>query len=517
MTDEHAETESGAANEAAERTPEPPPDQDGPPPGVHTMATLRWLLVAAMAVAAVLSVAYSAGVMKPGGASAEGSVYYCPMHPQVVQDQPGECPICSMSLVLKKGSSDEAKTTVEKPAASHEGHRHNPTDPYYCPMHPDETGMSANERCPLCKMKLELKPKSQADASPAVAPTTSTIPSLVPGLAPVQLSMDRVQLIGIRTAKATREPLVSELQAAAVVAPDESKFARVHTRFSGWVEQLAVTTTGQKVRRGQVMANIYNLELLPAQQEFLAALKWNAAASAASPSSAQATVGSLADDARKRLELLGMSKQEIDRIAQTGAPSRTVAITAPINGYIVRKDVAQGTYVQPGTPLFEIADLSKVWVLADVYERDIGRVSLGQAASVRVEAYPEQPFVGKVGFIFPAVDPNTRTLRVRIELANKDLKLRPGMYGNVTLEVGKAEGVVVPVEALVDTGEYQYVFLAKEGGRFEPRRVRAGARTQGKIQIVEGVQEGDLVVTTANFLVDSESRLRAAIEGSPSR
>jgi Cu(I)/Ag(I) efflux system membrane fusion protein len=490
--------------------------QDGPPPGVHAMAVVRWLLVAATAVAAVLSVAYSAGVMKPGGASAEGSVYYCPMHPQVVQDQPGECPICSMSLVLKKGSSDQAKTTDEEPAASHEGHRHNPEDPYHCPMHPEETGTSTNDRCPLCKMKLEPKPKPQAGASPASAPKPSTIPSHVPGLVPVQLSMDRVQLIGIRTAKATREPLVSELQAAAVVAADEAKFARVHARFSGWVEQLAVTTTGQKVRRGQVMANIYNLELLPAQQEFLAARKWNAGASAPSTeSSAQSAIGSLADDARKRLELLGMSKQEIDRIAETGTPTRTVAITAPISGYIVRKDVAQGTYVQPGTPLFEIADLSTVWVLADVYERDIGRVSVGQAARVRVEAYPEQPFVGQVGFIFPAVDPNTRTLRVRVVLDNKELKLRPGMYGNVTLEVGKADGVVVPVEALVDTGDYQYVFLAKEGGRFEPRRVRAGARANGKIQIVQGVQEGDLVVTTANFLIDSESRLRAAIEGTP--
>ena len=172
--------------------------------------------------------------------------------------------------------------------------------------------------------------------------------------------------------------------------------------------------------------------------------------------------------------------------------------------------------MQPGSELFEIADLSKVWVLADIYESEIGRISVGQVATVVVSAFPKAPLTGKIGFIYPTLDPGTRTLRVRIELDNKDLKLRPGMFGEVVLQLAAASGVVVPVEALVDTGEYQYVFLAKEGGRFEPRRVQAGARSGDNVEILTGVSAGETVVTTANFLIDSESRLRAAIH-SPSQ
>jgi Cu(I)/Ag(I) efflux system membrane fusion protein len=223
----------------------------------------------------------------------------------------------------------------------------------------------------------------------------------------------------------------------------------------------------------------------------------------------------LEQDARARLELLGMSRYEIDRIAQTGKPSRTLGVSAPIGGYVVKKNVVQGTYVQPGTVLFEIADLSKVWVLADVYEYEIGRVTLGQAADVVVSAYPDDRFSGKVGFIYPTVDTTTRTLRIRLEFENKELKLRPGMYGDVMIQLGAAEGLTVPAEALVDTGEHQYVFLAKPGGRYEPRRVRAGARSGDKVRILEGLAAGEVVVTTANFLLDSESRLRAVIEGAP--
>jgi membrane fusion protein, copper/silver efflux system len=483
----------------------------GPPRGVHAMAVLRWILIAVMAVIATASVAYSFGLVSAGPASAASAQYYCPMHPQVVQDHPGECPICGMSLVpnenaTKSKTTDKTAGSGEK-KISHEGHRHNPSDPYFCPMHPEETGVDASARCPICKMKLE-KRSSSGMGEPA-APTSQG----VPGLVPVQLSMERVQLIGIRTAKAAAETLVPELRTVGFVTADEAKLARVHARFSGWIERLAVATTGEKVRRGQVLAGLYNLELLPAQQEFLAAERWTQ--SAASGGTAATQVGGLAQDARARLELFGLSRGEIDSIAKTGKPTRTVAVTAPIAGYVIRKNAVQGSYVQPGTELFEIADLSKVWVLADIYEYEISRVSVGQTASVVVGAYPKEPFAGKIGFIYPAVDSATRTLRVRVELDNEDLKLRPGMYGDVVLQLSSGQGVVVPIEALVDTGEHQYVFLAKEGGRFEPRRVRAGARSGDKVQILDGLTAGETVVTTSNFLIDSESRLRATIEATP--
>lgn len=208
-----------------------------------------------------------------------------------------------------------------------------------------------------------------------------------------------------------------------------------------------------------------------------------------------------------------MSRGEIDHIAKTGKPSRTVAVTAPMSGYVVAKQAVQGGFVQPGTQLFEIADLSRVWVLADVYEYEISRVAVGQPASVEPAGQHGQRVEGKIGFIYPGLEPATRTLKVRVELDNKELTLRPGMYADVFIGLGDQQGVVVPREALVDTGDHQYVFVAKEGGRFEPRLVQAGARSDDKVQITSGLGEGETVVTTANFLIDSESRLKAAIEG----
>lgn len=486
------------------------------------MAIVRWILVAAMAVLAALSVAYSFGLISGDSASAASEQYYCPMHPQVVQDHPGECPICSMSLVKKEATSRAApkpatpvarKAAAEKSGAEagHEGHRHSPSDSFYCPMHPEETGTDGSARCPLCGMKLE---RRQPEQSPQGATTLGG--TAVPGLVPIQLSFDRVQLIGVRTAAAAEEELGSELHAVGFVSPDETKLARVQPRFSGWIEQLPAAETGQRVTRGQVLANIYNLELLPAQQEYLAARRWASASDAPGAARAPAALNhSLEQDARGRLELLGMTAAEIDQITKTGNAVRTVAITAPSSGYIISKNAVLGAYVQPGTQLFDIADLSRVWVLADIYEHEIGRVKVGQRAEIALTAYPNERFSGSLGFIYPALDERTRTLRVRIELDNPGLQLRPGMYGDVSIRLESARGVVIPVEALVDTGNHQYVFVAKQGGVFEPRRVRVGTRSRERVQVLEGLAAGELVVTTSNFLIDSESRLRAAIEAPP--
>lgn len=477
------------------------------PRGVHAMAVLRWALVLVLGLVAAGSVAYSFGLVSTESARAAAELYHCPMHPQVVQDHPGDCPICGMTLVKFTAPSAPSAAASNEPKKpdEHAGHRHNPDDPYACPMHPEETGQSAKDRCPICNMFLEKRPP-KAESAPA-----ETSSPVVPGLIPVELSLDRVQLIGVRTAPARTEALTSELRTVGVVTADEARMARVHTRFSGWIERLAVSTTGQKVHRGQVLAALYNLELLPAQQEFLAARRW-ASRSEGQTDTTGLGAGRLEQDARNRLELFGLSPAEIDGIAKSGQPTRTIAVTAPIGGYVTRKNAVQGTYVEPGSELFEIADLSKVWVLADIYEHEIARVSVGQSATVTVNAYPKAPFAGKVGFVYPALDPGTRTLRVRIELTNKDFKLRPGMFGDVVVQLESQSGVVIPTEALVDTGEVQYVFVAKGGGRFEPRRVRAGARAGDKVEIVTGLAAGETVVTTANFLIDSESRLRAAVQ-----
>lgn len=423
------------------------------PPGVRLAAIVRWSIVIAMALVATASLLYYFGAFSPAGDLSSGkTVYYCPMHPSVVQDHPGECPICSMTLVPKEGGA-QTQPSAETP--------------------PGSTG--------------------------------------VPGLVPVELTAERIQLLGMRTAVVKRELLNPEIRTVGFVTASETGLVEVHTRFSGWVEQLLVSQTGAKVSRGQVLATIYSPELLAAQQELVNALRWASERGEGSRESGALT-NRLAEDARHRLELLGIADDDIDRIARSGA-TRALPIRSPANGHVTRKDVVQGVFVQPGAKLFELADLSTVWVLAEVYEYEVDRVRLQQTARLQLASYASQGFEGKVEFIYPTLDPDTRTLRLRLVFQNPNLKLRPGMYGDVVIETGRTEGLLVPSESVVDTGEVQYAFVAREGGRFEPRKVRLGMRSGTNVEVLDGLSEGETVVTTANFLIDSESRLRAAIEG----
>jgi len=449
-------------NAPGERAPMP----EGPPRGVATMSIVRWVLVVIAALVAAGSILSYRGVHF--GAARNGSsgqLYYCPMHPSVVQDHPGECPICSMTLVPKP---------------------------------------EGNTKAP-----------SPAPAAPGAAP--------VPGLAPVDLTPERIQLIGMKTATVKREALGGELRTAGVVAPNERGLAQITTRFAGWIQTLLVSETGERVRRGQALATIYSPDVLRAEQELLVAAGWNAgAAPDAKPTHAdlhggEGLTAGLAANARRRLELLGISSQEIDEIVRSGKAVEAIAIRSPAEGYVVGKNAVAGVAVQPGTVLFEVADLSQVWVTADVYEQDISRIHVGQPARLELSAYPGEAHTGKVRFIYPLLDASNRTLRVRLEFKNRSdrngPRLRPGMYGTVYLNLPATTGLTVPAEAVVDTGETHYLFVAKQAGHFEPRLVKIGGRAEDRVEILSGVAEGESVVTTGNFLVDSESRLRAAIEG----
>jgi Cu(I)/Ag(I) efflux system membrane fusion protein len=463
------------STEVSESLPE---GQEPPPPGVRTMAIVRWVIVLAMAFVAVASIIHGYGLGKRVTTQTQGEIWYCPMHPSVTSDHPGECPICGMALVKRDTAADAAPI-------DHTGHRHNPSDPYACPMHPEETGLSPNDRCPICFMKLEPK------ASIVMPP---------PGLATVELTLDRVQLIGMKTARATKEALAPELRTVGVVAPPEQGLAKVTTRYAGFVEALAVAETGVKVKRGQFLGSVYSPDVYLAEQEYLTAKGFG-------------ETSALADNARKRLELLGVGAAEIAAIEKAGKPSRTIGVFAPAAGYIAQKNAVVGLSFQAGTDLFTIADLSKVWVLADVYEAELARVTVGQQAKLTFVSFPEKSWSGAVKLIYPNLDPSTRTAKVRLEFNNDAMELKPGMYGEVSIAMPAAMSVVIPREALIDTGEHQYVFIDLGGGRFEPRKVAVGVRTGDKVEIRHGVNDGDSVVTTGNFLLDSESRLRAAIEG----
>jgi membrane fusion protein, copper/silver efflux system len=476
----------------------------GPPRGVRTMAIVRWALVALMgliAVGSVMSYYGGFGGRTSAGSHAGDKLYYCPMHPQIVQDHPGECPICSMTLVPKPQGPVKPSATMQPQTA---------VGKYYCPMHPHITSDDPNAKCDLCGgMKLVPRP---ANGPPAAA-------SRVPGLVPIDLPIERVQKIGIRTERVTRQSLMGEFRAVGVVEADERGLASISARFSGWIEQLLVSETGQRVKRGQPLATIYSPEVLQAQQELLTALGWTA--SGTSPAlphhETTAPLGGLVADARQRLELLGISPQEIEAVVRSRKPHKAIAIRSPVDGHVIGKQAVMGMSVSPGMPLFEVANLSNVWVVAEIYESDLKRVRVGQPARFQVSAYPGETFSGKVKFLSPTLDAGSRTLRARLEFRNRPgpagLRLLPGMFGNVLLDVPATAGLLVPSEAVVDTGDVQYVFVAHPGGHFEPRRVKIGARLEDRMEITQGLSEGETVVTTANFLIDSESRLRAAIEG----
>jgi membrane fusion protein, copper/silver efflux system len=487
-----------------------------PPPGTRTMALVRWALVGLMTVVAAGAVLshFLPSLVGPGGAGVQGKLYFCPMHPQIVEDHPGQCPICSMNLVPRPEGTVKPSATMEpSPAAAglagKAGTRAH--GKFYCPMHPQVSSDDPGARCDLCG-GMKLLPRPAQGAAPPAAES-------VPGLVPVDIPQDRVQAIGVRTEKVTRQTLVGDLRTVGVVEANERGMARISPRFGGWIEELFVAETGQRVRRGQALATIYSPEVLQAQQELLTALGWTGNPPAAAPPhhGDSSPLDGLVTDARRRLELLGISPQEIDSLVKNRRAQRAIALRSPVEGHVIAKAAVVGMTVSPGMPLFEVADLSTVWVIAEVHESDVPRVAVGQNARFQATASPGETFTGKVKFLHPTLDAGSRTLRARLEFRNRPgaagLKLRPGMYGNVSLDLPATTGLMVPSEAVADTGDIQYVFVVKTGSRFEPRRVKLGARHDDRIQVVAGLSEGETVVTTANFLIDSESRLRAAIEG----
>jgi Cu(I)/Ag(I) efflux system membrane fusion protein len=317
---------------------------------------------------------------------------------------------------------------------------------------------------------------------------------------------ERRQLIGVRRARVERRDLQAEVTAAVVVAPDESRVAHVHTKLSGWITRLAVTQTGGPIRRGAPLLAIYSEELFRAQGEYLS-LRRDVARLTRDAASAD-----LLAAARRRLRLLDMPDAEIAAIERSGVPRRDVVLRAPLAGVVLARNVTEGSYVEPGTELFVVADLSRVWALADVPERQAGPIRVGAPATLRFTALPGETRAARVAYVYPSVAAETRTVRVRLELANGDRALKPGMYGEARLQVAAAGALVLPAEAVLETGTERFVFAIAAGGVLEPRRVRVGRRLGDQVELLEGARAGEEVVASASFILDSESRVRAALD-----
>ncbi len=443
----------------------------------------------------------------PGGTTKTQTAqkYHCPMHPTYVSDKPGDCPICGMRLVPIEPANTSQE--ADPPSADHAGGQKPDQSKrgkkilyYVDPMNPanrsDKPGKAPDG--------MDLVPVYQ---EPEAAAT-----STVPGYSTVNLPPDRQQLMGVTLVRAEAMPLEQSIRTFGRVTYDETKLHHVHTKFEGFIEDLYANFVGQFVKQGQPLFSVYSPELYATQKEYLLALR------------AQEQFGDLNEQktgpkidlvgaARQRLALWDVPETEIKRLEQTREPIRALTVNSPMTGFVTMKTAVEGLRVMPGDTLYDIVDLSSVWVMADVYEVNLPFVKMGQHAEMLLPYEPGKKFSGRVTYINPTLDEKTRTVKARIEFANPQGVLKPEMYGDVLIHGSRGSGVAVPENAVISTGERSIVFVAKGNGVFEPREVTVGVKVRNLYEIKNGVAAGEQVATGANFLLDSESKLKATLAG----
>ena len=349
--------------------------------------------------------------------------------------------------------------------------------------------------------------------------TTAMLPSGSPGVpgiaarAEIRIDPRRQQLLGVRTEAVVRQSLDWTIRAVGVVAYDETTLVDVNLKLDGWIEDLYVDYTGRLVEAGEPLFTFYSPVLLTTQHEYVLALETRDALRESEDAAARTYAERMVDSARGRLALWDLSPEQIAALGTTRTPQESVVFYSPANGYVISKRAMQGLHVTEGESLYQLADLSTVWIEADVYERELAAVRVGATADVTLDAYPGTRFSGRVVYIYPYVDERTRTMKVRFALPNPDGLLKPGMYANVELAVSAGAGLTVPANAVLDSGAEQVVFVSLGDGYFEPRQVQVGRRLGDVVEILDGLDEAELVATAATFFLDSESQLRAALQG----
>jgi len=335
--------------------------------------------------------------------------------------------------------------------------------------------------------------------------------SAVVGRAAVTLSPERRQLLGLQSQEVRQERIEKVIRTVGRVASDERRLHHIHTKYEGYVEHLYVDFTGAFIKRGDRLLSIYSPELVATQQEYLLAYRARARLAESGIPSVAKGGSDLLEATRQRLLLWDIRPQDIARLEQSGEVTRSLDLYSDVSGYVVQKSAFHGMRVMPADTLFDIVDLSRLWVLADVYESDLPAVQVGMPADVSVPYLPGKTWRGPVTYIAPIVDEKTRTIKVRIEVDNQDGALKPDMYADVFLRSNLGIGLLVPESAVIDAGDRKLVFLDRPEGRLEPREVQLGVKLAGGYQVITGLAAGDRVVTSANFLLDSESSLKAAL------
>jgi multidrug efflux pump subunit AcrA (membrane-fusion protein) len=420
-------------------------------------------------LALLIAVFLSAGCSKSAD---EKTLYTCGMHPQIIQDQPGSCPICGMTLVpVKKQAATQA--------SAHQPSGRRQIKYYKSTMMLGEVSQTPRKD----SMGMEMVPVYEGEEERDT----------------ISVDAVTIQKMGIRTAPVTRGPLRRSIRTVGTVDFNETALADVTTRFSGFIEKLYVDSTGQEVRKGEPLFEIYSPELYSAQNEYVLALN---------------SGGTLKASARQKLILYDISEDQIAEIEKTRQPQRTLSVRAPIDGVVVEKTVVQGQRAEAGMKLYRLADLGLVWVQSQIYEQDLAYIKVGQEAEVSLSYLPDRKFRGRVTYIYPTVDEKTRTARVRMEFHNPGLFLKPGMFATVEIRAELERAVLlIPDTAILRSGETNTVFVARGDGKFEPRSITLGPRSENNAyQVLTGLKEGEQVVTSGQFMLDSESQLREAIQ-----
>lgn len=338
------------------------------------------------------------------------------------------------------------------------------------------------------------------DGSPGDLPSIVTIPP------------ERLQTIGVKYEQVARRPLEKVIRTVGRVAVDERKLAKVTIKFHGWIEQLFVSATGDHVKRGQTLFTIYSPDLVASQEEYLLALQGRKQMGESEFPEVARGSKDLLEATRRRFQLWDITNDHIRELEKTGKVLKALPIHSPMTGTVMKKEALAGAHVEPGQELYTIADLSHIWILADIYEYELSFVKAGQTAAVTLSYDPGTVLTGHLSFIYPTLDPKTRTAKVRFELDNRDETLKPDMYANVELRVNLGARLAIPQEAVIESGQKQVVFLHHGEGRLEPRLIKTGVKTGEWSEVLEGLKEGEHIVTSANFLIDSESRLKSVIE-----
>ena len=330
----------------------------------------------------------------------------------------------------------------------------------------------------------------------------------------VKLSVDKVQKLGVKTEAVAVRELTQTISAVATVQANERSLHTVTSKFDGWIQRLYVNSTGQAVRKGEALMDVYSPDLIAAQQEYLIAMR-GVQTLAGGSAEVRESMQRLVDSALQRLRNWDISETELQRLQQDGKTTQYLTLRSPANGVVLEKPAIQGKRFMAGEVLYQIADLSQVWLLAEVFEQDLGKVRIGQSANIKVDAYPGKVFAGRVAFVYPTVTPESRTARVRVELANREALLKPSMYARAEFAAasGKGQVLAVPHSAVLDTGTRQMVLVERGEGRFEPRQVKLGTQADGYFEVLQGLKAGEMIVVSANFLIDAESNLKAAFSG----